>query len=144
VVCYITGFPVFALLSGEAEKRHSEMGSARELYVRGWWEEGVRESGARGVLAGGCARTATPSRSCGALSVTQRAPQPATHRTGTWLIYLTDRMMQQFLCEGECSGRCALRLDRRLLHECRLLRTHRLLLIYMLFNIHVLLHAEPS
>ena len=65
VVCYITGFPVFALLSGEAEKRHSEMGSARELYVRGWWEEGVRESGARGVLAGGCARTATPSRSCG-------------------------------------------------------------------------------
>jgi hypothetical protein len=30
-------------------------------------------------------------------------------------------------CEGECSGRCALRLDRRLLHECRLLRTHRLL-----------------
>jgi hypothetical protein len=34
VVCYITGFPVFALLSGERE-REIRMGSARDC-VRGW------------------------------------------------------------------------------------------------------------
>jgi hypothetical protein len=68
VVCYITGFPVFALLSGERE-REIRMGSARDC-VRGW-------------VGRGCERVRCPRGVGGRL---------CTHRDAKQVVWSSDEL----------------------------------------------------